>query len=403
MNDRKYIIIKRNGQILSLLFHGNRLLSVHAQDDETAGGLLGNIYVARVKNIVKNLHAAFVEIEPGKSCFLDLREAKTPLLLNRSYDGKLLAEDEIIVQVHKEAMKTKPPAVTCVLSLDGKYCVVSNEKPGMAYSAKLSAKVKERVRMQLENSDFPFKKYAEEYGIVIRTNAKELKDDITPLTEEIKKLSKRLTAIRQNGFHRTCYSVLLQKSPEYLLNLRDLRAGWCDEIITDEEKLYQKIYDFAEENADFHLPAVRLYRDKMLPLSKLYAVDARLKEALDKKVWLKSGGYLLIESTEALTAIDVNTGKVTSRKEVQDNHFQINMEAAEEIARQLALRNLSGIIIVDFINMSKEEYRKILMARFGDLLRQDTVKTSLVDITALGLVEITRMKINKPISEQLKR
>lgn len=119
-------------------------------------------------------------------------------------------------------------------------------------------------------------------------------------------------------------------------------------------------------------------------------------------MWLKSGGYLLIEPTEALTVIDVNTGKAVSQKEAQENHFRTNMEAAEEIVRQLALRNLSGIIIIDFINMKKEEYRNRLMAHLGELVRQDTVKTTLVDITGLGLVELTRMKKNKPLSEQLK-
>ena len=118
-------------------------------------------------------------------------------------------------------------------------------------------------------------------------------------------------------------------------------------------------------------------------------------------MWLKSGGYLLIEPTEALTVIDVNTGKVASKKEAADNHFLTNMEAAEEIAHQLVLRNLSGIVIVDFINMPKEEHRHALMQRLGGLLREDTVKTQLVDITALGLVEITRMKTSRPLKEQL--
>ena len=110
---------------------------------------------------------------------------------------------------------------------------------------------------------------------------------------------------------------------------------------------------------------------------------------------------MLIEPTEALTVIDVNTGKAVCKKEVQETHFQINMEAAEEIARQLALRNLSGIIMVDFINMKKEEYREALMSHLRELVRKDSVKTTLVDITALGLVEITRMKKNRPLVEQL--
>lgn len=403
MNDGKYIVLKRGGQILSLLFCGSRLISAHAEEERREESLLGNIYVARVKNVVKNIHAAFVEIAPGKNCFLDLQEAKAPVLINRCYDGRLMAEDEIIVQVCKEAAKNKPPAVTCALSLDGKYCVVTKGKPGIAYSAKLSAKTKTRLAGKLEKTDDSPEEYAKKYGIIIRTNVKELDTDLTPLVREIAELSGHLEYIFRTGIHRTCYSILMQKPPRYLQKLRDFQPGWCDEIITDEEDIYESIRHFIEENPDFHLPAVRFYQDGQMPLAKLYAVETRLKEALEKKVWLKSGGYLLIEPTEALTVIDVNTGKVTAKKEVQENHFQINMEAAEEIARQLSLRNLSGIIIVDFINMPKEKYRQILMEHLEELLRKDTVKTALVDITALGLAEITRMKTDKPLSEQLIR
>ena len=142
-------------------------------------------------------------------------------------------------------------------------------------------------------------------------------------------------------------------------------------------------------------------QDERLPLHKLYSVETRLQEALGKKVWLKSGGYLVIEPTEALTVIDVNTGKLASGKDMEQTWLRINMEAAEEIALQLALRNISGIIIVDFINMKPEEHNKKLMSHFGNLLKQDAVRTELMDITALGLVEITRMKTSKPLREQL--
>ena len=403
MGEKKYIVIKRGEKTVSMLFHGSRLMLAHAQEAGGWDNILGNIYVARVKNIVKNLYAAFVEIAPGRNCYLDLRDAKEPILLNRSYDGRLVDGDEVMVQVVKEAIKTKPPAVTCALSLDGKYCVISKGKPGIAYSAKLSEGTKERIRRGFRVSGFPLEEYAKSFGIVVRTNAKELGEDLAPLEQEIGELSVRLERIVENGIHRTCYSALLQKPAGYLQKLRDMQAGWCEEIVTDEEGIYEEIRSFAEGNPDFRLPAVRLYQDERLSLAKLYNVEQKLKEALGKMVWLKSGGYLLIEPTEALTVIDVNTGKAVCKKEVQETHFQINMEAAEEIARQLALRNLSGIIMVDFINMKKEEYREALMSHLRELVRKDSVKTTLVDITALGLVEITRMKKNRPLVEQLER
>ena len=362
---------------------------------------MGKIYIAKVKNIVKNINAAFVEIEPGVTCFLGLSEVRNPILINRKYDGRLLAEDEIMVQVRKEAAKTKPAAVTCSPSLDGRYCVISMGKPGLAYSAKLSLKARQRIDAALATSDFSVKEYSRDFGIVIRTNAKELSEDYTPLITEIKQLSEELKYIMDIAGHRTCYSVLLKKPAGYLTALRDMYTGQYDEIVTDEADIFEQLKAFLADHPEFYLPAIRLYQDDRLPLYKLYAVEARLDEALNRKVWLKSGGYLIIDPTEALTVIDVNTGKVTSKKDMEENYFHMNMEAAEEIALQLSLRNISGIIIVDFINMRAEEHNKKLMAHFGDLLKRDAIKTKLVDITPLGLVEITRMKTSKPLREQL--
>lgn len=394
----KYIILKYDGKILSLLYRGNRPVHVNVEGEE--GNILGNIYIAKVKNILKNIHAAFVEIEPEFPCFLSLEGIKNPLLMNRSYDGRILAGDEIAVQVYKEAVKTKSPSVTCSLSLDGKYCVVSAGRPGMAYSAKLSEKVKKRIGDALEKEGVP-QKYGKEMGIVIRTNAKNLSEDISPLTEELQRLSEELHRITDIAYHRTCYSVLLEKPPLYLTRIRDEYDGQYDEIVTDEKEIYDKILSYKEDHPSFGIPNVRLYRDERLPLYKLYSVETRLKEAMSKKVWLKSGGYLVIEHTEALTVIDVNTGKMIGGKDMEQTYLHINLEAAEEIALQLALRNISGIILVDFINMRSEEHNKKLMSVLGNLLKKDSVRTELVDITALGLVEITRMKTSKPLREQL--
>ncbi len=396
--ENKYLIIKYRGKILSLLFHGNRLVRARAEKEN--GNILGNIYVAKVKSILKNIHAAFVEIEPGYPCFLSLERIRKPLLMNRAYDGRVLAEDEILVQVYKEAAKTKSPAVTCSLSLDGRYCAVSMDRPGVAYSSKLSEKARRRIREALEKEGV-LEEYEKKNGIVIRTNAKSLGEDISPLADEIRRFSAKLQEIMDMACHRTCYSVLHEAEPAYLTAIRDEYEGQCGEIVTDDPGIYEKIMAYREANPSFHMPEARLYQDERLPLHKLYSVETRLQEALGKKVWLKSGGYLVIEPTEALTVIDVNTGKLASGKDMEQTWLRINMEATEEIALQLALRNISGIIIVDFINMKPEEHNKKLMSHFGNLLKQDAVRTELMDITALGLVEITRMKTSKPLREQL--
>lgn len=173
------------------------------------------------------------------------------------------------------------------------------------------------------------------------------------------------------------------------------------EIITDQETLYLQLKEYCDANgAAAQKIKVRLYQDNMFPLSMLYSIDKKLGTALDSHVWLKSGGYLVIEPTEALTVIDVNSGKYESGKNSEDSYRKINWEAAREIALQLRLRNLSGIIIVDFINMESVHDKKELLTYLRALVKSDSVSTTVVDITTLGLVEITRKKINKPLREQ---
>lgn len=393
--DKKCIILKREGKILSLVFHGNRLVRAGAEDE--GGGILGRIHIARVKDVVNSIHAAFVEIQPGVRCFLSLREVRKPLLLNREYDGRLLAEDELLVQVNKEAIGNKPPSVTCNVSLDGKYCVLSLGKPGISYSAKLSAKARVRIAKGLEDGE----RGMDKFGIIIRTNARDLQEELAPLREEICRLSGTMEELLRIAPFRTCFSLLYEKPPAYLTGLRDMYAGQYEEILTDDREIFEKINAFSGMHPEFALPPARLYQDVRLPLGRLYGVEKHLQQALGRKVWMRSGGYLIIEPTEALTVIDVNSGKAETGKRGEETYFRINMEAAEEIAVQLALRNISGIIVVDFISMAGEEERRRLMAHFGDLLKRDAVRSRLVDITALGLVEVTRMKISRPLKEQL--
>ena len=164
---------------------------------------------------------------------------------------------------------------------------------------------------------------------------------------------------------------------------------------------HRELKEYLEAYQREDLGRLTFYTDALLPLGKLYSLENAFEKALGKNVWLKSGGYLVIEPTEAMTVIDVNTGKYSGRKNMQDTIYKINMEAADEIGRQLRLRNLSGIIIVDFIDMEREEDRKTLLAHLGDVVSNDPVKTTVVDMTALNLVELTRKKVRRPLHEQV--
>lgn len=394
----------------ALLVADNRLRA--AQFFPAENSLIGAVYIAKVKNVVKNLDACFVEIggEPRKICFLSGKDSAHPFLLNRKWDGRILEGDEFPVQVIKDAQKTKQPSVTTLISMSNEYFALSVGNPRTGFSAKLSTEQKKELRTLLKKAECLTPKPiappdGPSVGLVVRTRAAELleaENGRTLLLESLQQLTLRWKALFQTALHRTCYSCLLeppapwQDALEYLVY-----PGEYEEILTDDEHIY------AQLQASELIPSgksVRLYdrsEQEELPLAKLYGLEHKLETALNRRVWLKSGGYLIIEATEALTVIDVNSGKCEASGASQEVCARINREAAEEIALQLRLRNLSGIIIVDFINMKSLADQKSLLNYLSELTASDRQKTTIVDITPLGLVEITRKKNRKPLAEQI--
>ncbi|MBR5317798.1 MAG: ribonuclease E/G, partial [Lachnospiraceae bacterium] len=210
-----------------------------------------------------------------------------------------------------------------------------------------------------------------------------------------------------------------KEPPAYLKDIVNLSTTSVDELIVDDRALFEKLcsmYGIAEADlwtkGSVSVPIdtvkvsetlnLRYYNDSLLSLSALYSVKSSLENALAEKVWLKSGAYLIIQPTEALTVIDVNTGKNVAKKDMQENFLKINKEAAIEIAHQLRLRNISGIIVVDFMNLTSKEAEEELMSTFRAELKKDPIPTQLIDMTKLGLVEVTRKKVRKSLGEVLK-
>lgn len=384
----KCLVLRRGKGLLFLTFQGNRLIEASAASGDAG---IGTITIGKIKNIVENIKAAFVEYLPGELGFLPLDE------LPRTQGKRACQEQEIVVQIKKEAIKSKQPVLTTNLSISGKYAVVTSGRPGISYSGKLSDASKKKIKSFFSESIEIDNKST---GIIIRTGAGTLAD-YRPLSEEIASLQQKLSSVKGAAQSRTCYSVLYREQPDYLRSLRDFPEGMIEEVITDDLLLFTEIEAFCQENPSFCLPPVRLYNDPLYSLSKLYSVDTRLKEAQANKVWLKSGGYLIIEPTEALTVIDVNTGKFAEKKTTEETFYKMNLEAAEEIALQLRLRNLSGILIVDFINMRSEDNQRALLDAFKRHLMKDRIKTSIPQMTSLGLVEFTRKKTISPLAKQL--
>lgn len=390
----KILILKLNGRILSLLIQDNRILSVQVQKSNELA--VGNIYIGKVQNLSPNIDAAFVNLGQGHTAFLPLSEMKHAVVTNRTFDGKLKAEDEVLVQVAREPMKTKQAGVTANLSLSGKYVVVKangNRESSVQVSSKLSRKQKNRFCALPQLQEI-----GRNCQIVVRTNAGDLEDEM-PLVREAASLADQLQHILTVADKRTCYSCLYEEKPDYIHFIQSAYTAEYDEIVTDLPEIYEVL---KEELSRISVSApLRLYTDSLLPLHKLYAVDSRLRELLDKKVWLKSGGYLIIEPTEALISIDVNSGKYERGKDKEEAVFRINLEAAEMIAVQLRARNLSGMILVDFINMKDSGLEQKLMEYMRSLLRRDSIPADVIDMTGLGLMEITRKKVRPSLREQL--
>ncbi|MBQ4521503.1 MAG: ribonuclease E/G [Lachnospiraceae bacterium] len=380
--EKTFLGILEEGQLAELSF---------LQEEENV--ILGNIYIGKVKNIVQNLNAAFVEVKKDVLCFLSLKDNPEPFFTNPKKNNKVAEGDEILVQVSQMDVKTKNPMCTSKISIAGKYAAFTFQKSGIGVSSKLPKD--EKVQQLREVAE----KYLESHhSIVLRTNS--YYAEISEVEQELAALKEELEEILKKAKTRSVYSLLRKDDSEVMKSIKALRENDEVEIVTDLKEYYDEIQCFLEKNKGRKGQELKFYQDDNLSLLSLYSLNSKIGNALKKRVWMKSGAYLVIEQTEAMVVIDVNTGKALNKKKREEHFYQVNEEAALEIARQLRLRNLSGIIIVDFIDMESQENTNKLLKVFEDALNKDRIKTTLVDITKLHLVEVTRKKTKKSLLEQ---
>ncbi len=393
---QQLVITRLSGRIVSALFCGNDLLQINVEPQNVS--LLGSIYVGKVKNIVKNINAAFVEIAENQMCYLALNEKASPVFVKSKPNEKICIGDEILVQISKDAIKTKNPSVTTKLQLAGKYMVLTHGDKRISVSGKIT---EESVRNRLTTIIKGEVSKDRTFGIIVRTNAQDAEDAL--LKVELKTLIEEYDTIVQQGIYRSCFSKIYEAPTGYLCDIRDGYDINIENILTDEKDIYDSIKQYLVKHQPLDEAKLQFHKKENCSLNMLYGIETKLKKALQERVWLKSGGYLVIQPTEALTVIDVNTGKAISGKKDVEKHFlKINCEAAKEIAKQLRLRNLSGIIVVDFIDMKEKGAKKELISVLCTELKKDSIKTTFVDMTKLNLVEITRKKVRKPLHEQWK-
>ena len=359
---------------------------------------IGDIIVGRVENIVNNINACFVEIFPGIQAYLPLPGDIDIVYANGKPGGTPAINDLILVQIAKLPTKTKSYSLTTDFTFIGKYAVL---KPGMD-RVHLSAKFKEEDNFaEIKSRFMPLgERFVTETGsgAIIRKSAKNLSDK--ELENELYDLYVKFVSIINHGRHGVKYERIFKEIPEYLSLIRDNCAD-IEKIMTDDRETYEEYKEYLRTFSENELDKLFLYKDDMMSLSALYSVNTILEKALAKKVWLKSGAYIVIEYTEALTIIDVNSGKAIAGKSTNVETFmKINIEAAREIADQLRLRNISGIIIIDFIEIPKSKEKELINA-MEKFLKEDSTKSNVADITKLGLMELTRRRTGKPVHEIL--
>ena len=382
---------------VAALSEEERIVEIRLESDQEKS-ILGYIYTGQVENIASNIQAAFVQIEPGKRCYYSLAEAQRAVFsAGRKGNGPLRPGDELLVQVSRDAMKGKLPALTSNLNFTGRYLVLTTGDKKFGLSSKLALEDRHRLSGWLkEEAERPDK----EFGIIVRTNAADASKE--EILKELEWLKGRYHKAVVQGRNRTCFSLVLETEPFYVAAVRDAYGRDLDEIITDVPEIREMILGYLEEISPELKEKLRFYQDKLLPLYKLYRVETALDAIQKEKVWLNSGGFLVIQQTEAFVSIDVNSGKYTGKKKMEETFRKINLEAAAEIGRQLRLRNLSGIILIDFINMENPDHRDELFHVLQKLLRKDPVKSRAIDITPLHILEMTRKKVRRPVIEDIR-
>ncbi len=387
---RKLIITNYKDKRVGVLIENNKTIRIEAYGYQKES-IINNIYVGRVRDVVANINAAFVEIAPQVVCYLSLKDNQNIIFLNRKNTNKVCQGDLLLVQVSKAAVKTKDAVVTCNISLPGKYAAL--EADSSAHVG-VSRKITDSVRAgELKKLIMPY--CTDRISFIIRTDAANAAD--SDIIEEVRSLIAQYETMIQTAATRTAFTVMYRSRPELINDIEALRLTGDDEIVTDMQEVFDTIV------ANLPAAPVRMYNDTMLSLTSQYSIMSRIEAALKPHVWLKSGGYLVIEPTEALTVIDVNSGKFDGRGQQREETFlKINLEAADTIATELAVRNISGIIIVDFISMTCEANREAVRKRLCQLIAKDPVRTVFVEFTRLDLAELTRKKIKPPLYEMLK-
>jgi ribonuclease G len=384
-------------------------------------GIVGNVYKGRVVRVLPGMQAAFVDIGAGRAAFLyvadvgglkanvsslyftdpeeraeqdDLpREEFTKAAAVGPIQERLREGQEILVQVAKEPIGTKGARITSYISLPGRHLVFMPTVDHVGISRRIAGEKERRRLREIVDGMRP-----KGMGFIVRTVAEgQSKETLQADMEFLLRLWEEIVRRNETG---SAPSLLYEDLDLSLRAVRDLFSSSVDRLVVDDAGEYERLRQFISNFAPRYVDLVELYEGSE-PLFDTYGVELEMDRALDRKVWLKSGGYLVIDQGEALTSIDVNTGRYVGRRNLEDTITKTNLEAVREVVNQLRLRNIGGIIIVDFIDMEQASNRDKVWRALQDALKADRAKSNVLEISELGLVEMTRKRVRESLEQQL--
>ena len=355
---------------------------------------VGNIYLGRVQNVLPGMEAAFVDIGKGRNGVLYAGEVNYD---EADLDGDLpriehtlKSGQTVLVQVTKDPMGTKGARLTQHLSVAGRYCVLAAGDGMLGISRKLTDDERERLRKILKGLR------PEGYGLIVRTAAEGATRE--QLEADIARLVRIWDEINTRAADAKPLDAVYEEPHLVMRVIRDVFGTEYSELIVDSEELAGQIRDYLSDVSPDFVEKVKVHTGDD-HIFDAYEVTNQIRRALEKKVWLKSGGYLIVEKTEAMWVIDVNTGKFVGERNLEETVLRNNLEAADEIARQLRLRDMGGIIVIDFVDMLVPANREEVLKRFRRELARDKTKSRVMEISKLGLVQMTRKNVSQGLQE----
>jgi ribonuclease E len=389
------MVITEHGDRDQIAILEGRDLVQHYVTRAGARSMVGNVYLGRVQNVLPGMEAAFIDVGKGRNAVLYAGEVNySPEDLEGAaprIEHVLKSGNSVLVQVTKDPIGGKGARLTAQISMPGRYLVLVPNSDITGISRRLPDEERRRLKQILRTIR------PEGQGVIIRTAAEDadeeaLAADLARLLEEWKTIEKKAK--------RAKAPAMLYEEPE--LTVRSVRDLFTDEefreLVTDSARVYELVTQYLAGIAPDLLPKVRLHQDK-LPVFEEFHVVEQIHKGLDRKVWLPSGGYIVIDRTEAMTVIDVNTGKSVGKTNLEETVVNTNVEAAREVARQLRLRDIGGMIIIDFIDMLLEQNKKKVVDALREEMAKDKTRSQIFDISPLGLLEVTRKRVSGGLLE----